>query len=139
MPDERLLERIRRAEDDPEHRGAPDPARVVGSILHHLRKLLNTRQGNVLIAGDYGIPDFTDLATTFTPESLGELGGAIARVIEKYEPRLAQLRVTPEPEGLELLELHFRIRATLTMNDGRKVPVAFRTVVAPDGKVAVER
>ena len=138
MPNERLLERIRHIEENPDYRGMTDPARIISSIMQHLQKILNTRQGSAPIAEDYGVPDFTDLAATFSAESVKDLARAIKEVINKYEPRLSATRVEAEPHGEEVLKLIFKIEGRMTMDNKAVLPVAFETVVDPDGRILVQ-
>jgi type VI secretion system protein len=138
MLQERLLERIRHLELNPEHRGLTDPNRIINSIMLHLQKILNTRQGSAPIDDDYGVPDFTDLAATFSSESVRDLARSIKNVINKYEPRLSNVQIEAEPYGTEALELRFKIEGKLSMDKNVEVPVAFETVVDPDGRIQVK-
>jgi type VI secretion system protein len=137
MLQERLLERIRRIEDDPKHRGATDPNTVVQSVMQHLQKILNTRQGSAPIDEDYGVPDFTDLAATFSSESIRDLIRSIKQVIAKYEPRLSEVHIEASPKGEQDLELHFKIQGKLAGEDHQDFPVVFETIVDPDGRIQV--
>jgi type VI secretion system protein len=137
MPQERLLERIRRFEADPDRRGTTDPNEVVQSILAHLRKILNARQGSALIADDYGVPDFTDLAATFSSDKVRDLVRSVKTVINKYEPRLSSVKVESETQMEHYLELHFKIDGALIMGDQVEVPVSFETIIDPSGKIKV--
>jgi type VI secretion system protein len=139
MPKERLLERIRRIEANPNYRGLTNSAQVVESILRHLQKVLNTRQGNALIGGDYGMPDFTDLVMAFSSGAVKDLARSISRVIQKFEPRLSGIKVRVDPRQSDSSELHFRIAGKLTMEDDVYVPVTFATVVDPDGRITVSQ
>jgi type VI secretion system protein len=60
MGEERLLERIRSWKNEPQRRSRGEPRRQIDSIVAHLQRILNTRQGNVPIADGYGVPDLTD-------------------------------------------------------------------------------
>ncbi|MFH1139985.1 MAG: type VI secretion system baseplate subunit TssE [Pseudomonadota bacterium] len=137
MLQERLLERIRRIEDDPDHRGVTDPGTIIVSIMHHLQKILNTRQGSALIDEYYGMPDFTDLAATFSSESVRDLIRSIKHVINVYEPRLRGIQIETSPRGKQVLELHFKIEGNLAFADNISVPVAFETIVDPEGRIKV--
>ena len=111
-----------------------DPNVMIGSVMRHLQKILNTRQGSAPIDDDYGMPDFTDLAVTFSTESVKDLSRSIKKVINKYEPRLSGIRVEAMPLGEHVLELHFKIEGKLKI-DQAEVPVAFDTYVSPDGRI----
>lgn len=83
----RLLERIANREAGGEH-DRPPPADVLAhSIIDHLRRILNTRQGHVPIDPAFGVPDFTNLAGGFAQGSAREIEAQIERVITCYEPR----------------------------------------------------
>lgn len=135
MSEERLLERIGAWKREPHRRVREDPRRAIDSVLNHLQRILNTKQGNVPIAEDYGLPDFTDFSVSYS-ESVREMERAIRQVIQKYEPRLTGVRVGFLPQENDLLSLRFQITARL-VTDQRKVPVLFQTVVGSDGKISV--
>lgn len=135
MREERLLERIRSWEQKPERRAREDPRRTIDSILRHLTRILNTKQGNVPIAEDYGIPDFTDFVSSYL-ESVGGLERSLRQVIQRYEPRLKVLRVSFVPQEEGALSLRFEIVARLATSQ-EKVPVHFETVVDTNGKVSI--
>lgn len=103
-------------------------------MVSHLQRILNTRQGNVPIAGDYGVPDFIDFLQTF-PESVVAIESSIRTAIEKYEPRLSNVNVAFLPDQDDVLTLRFQINANLTGEGGRRV--CFETVVDADGKLLI--
>jgi type VI secretion system protein len=135
MREERLLERIRAWEKEPQRRGREDARRTTASILNHLQRILNTRRGNAPIADDYGVPDFTDLLYGF-PDSVREMEKSIRLTIQKYEPRLQAVRVSFIPQQEDRLSLRFQVAAKLA-GDQDKVPVYFETVVDSAGKVKI--
>ena len=135
MREERLLERIRVWKKEPGRREREDVGRITDSILYHLQRILNTRRGNVPIAEDYGIPDFTELLYSY-PESVRDIEKSIRQTIQKYEPRLKAVRVNFIPPEEDVLSLRFQIIAQLA-TDLDKVPVFFETVVDSDGKIKV--
>ena len=139
MLQERLLERLRHAEQDPDHRGVVDPNEVVNSIMKHLRKILNTRQGSAPIADDYGVPDFTDLAANFSLDTIRDLARSIRQVVIKYEPRLTDVVVEAEPKNELALEILFKIDARLTMGDDTSMAVSFMSIIDADGRIQVNR
>lgn len=136
MHEERLLERIRSAEREPLRRGGDNQRRCIDSVLSHLQRILNTRQGNVPIAGDYGVPDFLDFLQTY-PDSVIEIERNIRNAIDKYEPRLSGTTVTYIPDEEDGLTLRFQIIACLTVESGRKV--FFETVVDTDGRIRIHK
>jgi type VI secretion system protein len=136
MREERLLERIRSWEKTPDRRAREDPAKIVDSVLGHLRRILNTRRGNVLISEDYGIPDFTDLLRSY-PESVRDIERSIRQIIQDYEPRLKSIRVSFIPQDEDLFAVSFHITARLATEDER-VPVMFESYVGTDGRVNIK-
>ncbi|MBW2109151.1 MAG: type VI secretion system baseplate subunit TssE [Deltaproteobacteria bacterium] len=136
MREERLLERIRSRNKDPHRRSREDVGRTMDSVLGHLQRILNTRQGNVPIAEDYGVPDFTDLLHGY-PQSLRDFEGSIRRTIRKYEPRLRSVRVNFIPKEEGAFSLRFQITGRLATEDHQD-PVFFESVVGADGKISVK-
>lgn len=134
MREERLLERIRIWEKEPFRRGKEEPRRVIDSVLRHLRRILNTKQGNVLIAEDYGVPDFSDFLNAL-PDSIRDIEKNIRAAIQKYEPRLTGVRVNFLPQEDDPLSLRFQITARLAMD--AKTPVFIETIVDADGQVEI--
>jgi type VI secretion system protein len=133
MREDRLLERIRTHEREPGRRATEDPEKIISSVLKHLQKILNTRQGDVPIAEDYGVPDITSFRHT-VPFSLREIEKSIRRTIEKYEPRLKGVRVKFMPQEKDRLTVSFQIHARLVL-EGQKEPVMFRSQIDSYGKI----
>ena len=136
MREKRLLERLRASEADPDWRGETDPKIAISSVLDHLGKILNTRQGSAPIAEDYGVPDFTSIASSFGTDSLPEIEDAISKVITKYEPRLVGVKVHFEPRPDKPFMIAFKLMARVRV-EGREMPVVFETVLNPDGHITV--
>ena len=103
------------------------------SVVLHLQRLLNTRQGSVPIAPSYGIPDFMHVLQG-GPEASLDMESAIRAVIEAYEPRLAGVRVTFMPNDDNRLSLRFHIQAKLRLDSK---PVVLETLMGADGHVQV--
>lgn len=137
MREERLLERIPFWEKKPNRRAKEDPKRIMDSTLRHLQQILNTRRGNVPIAEDYGMPDFTNFRHA-DPDTLREFERAIRQTIQKYEPRLTGVRVRLLSQDEDLLSLRFQIVAMLATKD-QKEPVLFESVVNSEGKISIKR
>jgi type VI secretion system protein len=112
-----LFERLADPERDARRTIRKDTQELADSVMHHLQKLLNTRQGHVPIRPDYGMPDFTDC-------------------IESFEPRLRQVRITHLPSEDTLL-LHFGISGQLATGR-QKISTFFSTRVAPTGSAEVD-
>ena len=135
MREQRLLERIRSRKMEPERRESSSLTRTTRSVLEHLMRILNTWQGNVPIAPDYGIPDFIDLLQTY-PESVRDIERSMRLVISRYEPRLSAVRVTFLPSDEQSFRLRFQITAKLKQ-DQENIPVYIETEIDSDGKVNV--
>lgn len=136
MREKRLLERLRAVDLDPDWRGGADQAAALNSVLSHIVRILNTRQGSAPISQDYGVPDFTSLATSFGSETVSQVEGAILNVIRKYEPRLTGVQVSFEPQQDKPFALAFKLSAQLA-TEGQKTPVVFETILNPDGRITV--
>ena len=134
MREERLLNRLRTWEKEPARRGNEDPRRIIDSVTRHLNRILNTKQGNVPIAEDYGLPDLTDSLKTY-PGSVAEIERNIRSAIQKYEPRLKAVRVAFIPQEDDLLSLHFQITARLSAES--KKQVLFDALINSDGKIDI--
>jgi type VI secretion system protein len=135
MGEERLLERIRTWKNEPKRRSRGEVRRQTDSIVAHLQRILNTRQGNVPIASDYGVPDLTDFMLSY-PESVTEIEKSLRQAIEEYEPRLTSVRVSFVHQEDDLLCLRFQIVAQLRTESGRNVLI--ETIVDSDGKVSLK-
>jgi len=135
MQEERLLRRIIAWEKDPRLRTREDPKRTIDSVREHLQKILNTRQGSVMIGEDYGLPDFAELLRDY-PESLRDFERSIRMTIQEYEPRLKMVRVKLLPNEEDLLTLRFQVSARLAAREQR-VPVLLESMVDQDGKVSI--
>lgn len=135
MFEERLLERIGNLERNPHERTETDVSRAIASIINHLQRMLNTRQGNVPIAEDYGIPDLTN----FPWEDISDTGHSMSSIIKdfiaKFEPRLDKVRITFEPQDADVLALRFKLEGVLVR--GHKSPIILETVVDSSGKINI--
>jgi len=136
MHEKRLLERIRDFEKDQDRRGEIDPSILLNSVLAHLRRMLNTKQGSVPIAEDYGLADITDMPGSFSPDNLAEIEDKITKVILKYDPRLADIHVEFSDKQDDSLALRFKISGKVNADD-LNMPVLFESVVEPTGKISI--
>jgi len=139
MYEETLLERIRHLEINPGGRGPRDISLGLESVLRHLQKMMNTRQGSVPISDDYGMPDMTNFAGENLNASAGELERMIKAVIQKYEPRLIRIDVHFEPKAGEISMMRFRLEGAMMADRDKTTPVIFETVVTAEGMVRMER
>ena len=137
MGETRLLQRLKTAAADPQRRARRDPNRVVESVLEHLQRLLNTRQGNVPLGLDYGVPDFTDIVLSY-PDGVQDFEKSIRQTILKYEPRLKGVRVRFVQDRDDLLSVRFQITGRLAVDD-LKDPVSFESTVNSGGLIEIRR
>ncbi len=135
MQDERLLERLQTVERTPDSRIERSYPRLVDSIMNHLQRMLNTHQGSVPIADDYGIPDITNAPGESFLETTKRIERTLQQVIMKYEPRLTGVKLGLISDSADVLSLRFKMEALLL--EDRATPVVFETVVSSDGKVNV--
>ena len=140
MSDESLLERIRRLESEPEGSETQIVSRRSRSVLNHLQRMLNTRQGSVPIAQDYGLPDLTNFPEESLQGTAKNIERALSQVLMKYEPRLAKVRIQFETKAGQNLILRFRLEAEMIdpREPGKSIPIAFETLVSPGGMISVE-
>jgi len=66
--------------------------RRVHSVMDHLNRIFNTREGSITHLKDYGLPDISEVYRKM-PDGLDELRKAIERTVEKFEPRLKRVKV----------------------------------------------
>lgn len=107
------------------------------SVRKHLARLLNARHGMSQAVPDYGLPSLVDLSTS-SSEHVPAMQRAIRTAIEKYEPRLRQVRVSclREEDTAAQRKLAFRVDAVLVGRDG-EYSVGYVTEVGPDGQMEV--
>lgn len=130
-----LLERIDRAGEDVGRSLHVNPHTVADSVLGHLRKMLNVRQGSVPTLPDYGMPDFNDLLVEL-PEAIVEIQRALRICIEQYEPRLKRVRIKHLPDQENPLNLRFEITAQLVTGEGNAA-MQFETSLDTSGRVSI--
>lgn len=111
---------------------------MYAAVLRDLEDLLNSVHTAHLIAPEYeevrdsvfayGLPDLTSIEA-LSPDQRSTIGKAIRRAIERFEPRLKQVKVTllitQQNEGLG--RLRFRIDARMTVDPAPEV--AFDTIL----------
>lgn len=136
MNEDILLERIRNWKNEPQKRGRRGTDKKIASILNHLRKILNTRQGNALIADDYGVPDLTYCMQNY-PDSLVELEQSIIHTISTYEPRLDAVKVMFIAHEESNFSIRFQILAQLKNEPDNKV-IRIETIIDSDGRVLMQ-
>ena len=136
MKERRLLERIAAWEDGEERTNKTQVDVLVKSVTNHLRRLLNTRQGSVLLDPRFGVPDFTNIAGGLTAGSVHEIEEEIQRMVLKYEPRVKSPKVTLNRESTDVLSIQFGLQGILEVDD-REIPLQLSTTVGANGKVQI--
>jgi len=106
------------------------------SVLSHLKKMLNTRQGHVLTQPEYGLPDMTQFVQNL-PEMVKVSLTSIQNSIERFEPRLRNVVVRHLPNPDNITNLWFEIRAEL-VTEREETSVSFQTLVNPSGHTDVK-
>ncbi len=111
---------------------------LVESIMGHLRRILNTRQGSVPIDLEFGVPDFTNLAGSFSSGTTRQIIDDMTRMVQRYEPRLKQpsIEFTENQEGV--LTLVFSMNGLIEV-DNIDIPIRLSTTVLSSGKVSLRR
>ena len=98
---------------------------VYASVLHHLSRLLNTREGESCCVPGYGLPALSDVDLSARGDDLRR---AIEGAIAKYEPRLEAVRVKfLPPDPSDPLKLRFEISGRISTEDER-LSVRFSTI-----------
>ena len=100
------------------------------SVKGHLWRLLNTRRGSAMIDPDYGIPDLSLGSQSHDADAIETL---LRSVIERYEPRLRQLRLSVLPAaGADDVDFVFLIQGVMSRNR-ENLPVELKATLMPDG------
>ncbi len=100
------------------------PSRLRRSIVDHLQRLLNTRQGMLIHNPSYGMPDVADLFRKL-PGSTGELQANLERALRGFEPRLEFVRVSNLDFEPGSGKIRFRISAAVIGGDRLAMEAAF--------------
>lgn len=129
-----LLSRIRspRSRDGG---AAPSDRALRDSILEHLRAMCSTRLGSMLVRPDYGLPSVSEMVHSF-PDAASALARALLHTIEKYEPRLTQVKVRHVPSAPSDLMVRFEVTAMLSGSD-EATPLRFETRIDSSRRVSV--
>lgn len=137
---ERLTdERPSASEETPRYRWA-SVRDLEGSVMDHLRALLNARRGDEVLdlpylnvvqsLVTYGVVDFNSLSLA-NPSDREKLRRSIERAIRLFEPRLSRVQVTLEPWETGQMSLRFQIDALLRVEPELE-PVVFDARLTKD-------
>ena len=138
MREDRLLERIARWEDGEERRNLASADILLESIIKHLQRILNTRKGSVPIDPEFGVPDFTNLASSFTSSVGVQIERDIRDLLQRYEPRLKSPRLRMLEDRPDALSLSFELLGSVVIGD-REVPVRLSTRIGSQGRIRIDR
>jgi type VI secretion system protein len=111
----------------------PVNTRGIMSIMDHLNRLFNTREGSLPHLKDYGLPDISEIYRKM-PHGIEELQKAIKRTVEKYEPRLVKVKVTPRETDPTDFRLVFILSGELAEGGGL---VRFQTTFTSLGNSSI--
>lgn len=136
MRERRLLERISGWEQGAVRTNETSTEVLVRSVMEHLSRILNTRQGSVQLDPQFGVPDFTNIAGGLEGGSTGEIEEEIERMVSRYEPRVLNPKVRLQSDRSDVMSIRFSLDGTLAVND-REIPLRLSTTVNSDGRVTV--
>ncbi|MBD3419721.1 MAG: type VI secretion system baseplate subunit TssE [Chitinivibrionales bacterium] len=111
----------------------PAKNRRIVSIMDHLNRMFNTREGSLVHLKDYGLPDISEIYRKM-PDGIDELQEAIKRTIEKYEPRLKRVKILQKETDKKDFKLEFILSAEL-LEGGQ---VRFQTTFTSMGNSSIE-
>lgn len=91
------------------------------SIIAYLTRLLNTRSGSAPIDPGFGMSDMSNIAGSFAFGTTEAICAEVAIQIERYEPRLKQVRVIVNKTNndREVISLRFEVTAKLVNTENR--------------------
>jgi len=107
--------------------------RYLRSIMDHLNRIFNTRNGSLSHLNDYGLPDISEIYRKM-PYGIELLQDAIRRTVEKYEPRLKNVVIKPEEDNNDKFRLIFLLSAELSNGGGT---VRFQTTFTSQGASSI--
>lgn len=137
MNERRLLDRLSYWEQGARRTNQPEQDILVASVTNYLIRILNTRQGTVLIDDNFGVPDFTNLGGGGLEQgSLADISAEIARMITRYEPRLKDVRVLAEASNSSALSMTFGVVGNIVL-DSVKVPLRLGAELGSNGRFRI--
>lgn len=110
----------------------PSHEDLLKSIHDSLQRILNARQGVLGHLPDYGLPDLDSFYREL-PYSEQDIAFSVKQVIEKYEPRLQNVRVTPKARDIKRCVVRMEISGQL----GEVGYVRFQTLFKSNLKMDV--
>ena len=131
-----LLERLADPETNAPLTISENTELMAESIIRHLQRMLNTRQGHVLTQPEYGMPDVTEFIHSL-PDAVNEVRRAIRKSIEEFEPRLRNVEVNVVEIEQGSLQLKFEVTAEL-VTEKEEASVWFETAINSAGQIRVK-
>jgi type VI secretion system protein len=92
------------------------------SIVDHLTRLLNTRQGSVPIDPKYGMSDLSNIAGSFAMGTTESICEEVAYQMTRYEPRVTNPRITVSHSTDERNVIALRFNVTARLVDSQSKP-----------------
>lgn len=134
MPSLRLSERLTHAVSPRATSGMTADSLGKKSIVDHLIRLLNTRQGSVPIDTSYGMSDLSNIAGSFAVGTTEAICEEVAIQISRYEPRLANPRITVSnsTEERNVIALRFDVTARLLNSQHKETDEVLSLVMRID-------
>lgn len=122
MPSLRLSERLTYAVNPRLVSGMTADSLGKKSIVDHLTRLLNTRQGSAPIDPNYGMSDLSNIAGSFAMGTTESICEEVAVQISCYEPRLANPRITVSNSTDERNVITLRFDVSARLVDSQRKP-----------------
>jgi type VI secretion system protein len=122
MPSLRLSERLTYAVNPRLTAGMTTDALGKKSIVDHLTRLLNTRQGSVPIDPNYGMSDLSNIAGSFAMGTTESICEEVAIQINRYEPRITYPRIAVSNSTDERNVIALRFDLTARLVDSQQKP-----------------
>ena len=110
----------------------PEQDHVLHSVLGNLRRLFNARRGSLAHVPEYGLPDLSDISPS-SPQKIEALRVAIREAVERFEPRLQNVRITREAGPVDAPHLVFLLSAQM----GPDARVRFQTTIRSSQPVEI--
>jgi len=110
----------------------PEDEQLLHSVLGNLRRLFNARRGSLAHLPEYGLPDLSDVSPS-SPQKIEALRVAIREAVERFEPRLQNVRITREPGPADSAHLVFLLSAQMGPNER----VRFQTTIRSSEPVEI--
>jgi type VI secretion system protein len=122
MPKMRLSERLTHAAMSRTSVGLAADSLTRKSIIDHLTRLLNTRQGSVPIDPHYGLSDLSNIAGSLAAGTTEAICEEVALQVNRYEPRLTNVRIIASNSSQERQVIALRFELSARMVNSQKAP-----------------